>query len=238
MKKQGIRFVIASGNQYGQIKSFFGNLEDEITFVSENGALIFDKGENISKVTVSSEAVREIIKVLSEDKDIYTCVCGVKSAYILKACNNPEAEKAMTFYYPNMKKCDSFDGIEKEDEIVHFSLFVPEERRYEIEEELKRKIGHLINPAISAVDCIDLNMNGCNKGSAIEKLCDIWNISLDECMAFGDSLNDFEMLKNVKYSYAMKNAEDRIKNIANYKTLSNDENGVLRTIKEYLHLNK
>ena len=45
-------------------------------------------------------------------------------------------------------------------------------------------------------------------------------------MAFGDYNNDFEMLQRATYSYAMANAHDAIKAIANYQTKSNDEFGV------------
>lgn len=37
MKAQGIRFVVASGNQYYQLISFFPEIAHEIAFVAENG---------------------------------------------------------------------------------------------------------------------------------------------------------------------------------------------------------
>ena len=41
MKEQGIRFVVASGNQYYQLISFFPELANEISFVAENGGRIW-----------------------------------------------------------------------------------------------------------------------------------------------------------------------------------------------------
>ncbi|MBF4687526.1 HAD hydrolase family protein, partial [Cronobacter sakazakii] len=38
LKQQGIKFVVASGNQYYQLISFFPEIKDEIAFVAENGA--------------------------------------------------------------------------------------------------------------------------------------------------------------------------------------------------------
>lgn len=230
MRNRGIHFVVASGNQYYQIKSFFGEMQDDITYVSENGALIFDNKENIFKVKIPKETVKEITDVLNANSSIISCVCGVKNAYILKG--KPETKKMVSLYFHRLIECDNFDEID--DEIVKFSLFVPEEQRNRIAEELKEKIGHLINPVTSGNIFIDLIIPEYNKGTAIKILCQRWGISLDECMAFGDSLNDLEMLENVKYSYAMKNADKKIKEIAAYETLSNDENGVLKVIKDYL----
>ena len=60
------------------------------------------------------------------------------------------------------------------------------------------------------------------------------NISYDETMVFGDYLNDYSMMEEAKYSYAMKNAHPQLKEVANFITKEdNDNNGVLETIKEY-----
>lgn len=56
----------------------------------------------------------------------------------------------------------------------------------------------------------------------------------NDCMAFGDQMNDYELLKNVKYSFAMKNAIPPINEIAYQVIQSNDEAGVTQKIKEIL----
>ena len=47
LKKRGIEFVVASGNQYYQLISFFPELKDEISFVAENGALVYEHGKTL-----------------------------------------------------------------------------------------------------------------------------------------------------------------------------------------------
>ena len=226
MKDRGIRFVVASSNQYYQLKSFFGDIQDEITYVCENGALIFDKKENIFKAELPKKTVKEITDFLSKNENIKTCVCGLKSAYILRG--QAESRKVFPRFFHRLEECDSFDEID--DDIVKLSLFISEGDQNAIEENIKKEIGHLITPVTSGNMFIDLIIPGCNKGSAIRRLCEMWDISLDECIAFGDSCNDLEMLQSVKYGYAMENADDRVKKIAPYKTLSNNEDGVLNII--------
>jgi len=58
------------------------------------------------------------------------------------------------------------------------------------------------------------------------------HITKDEAMAFGDYLNDYELLENVTHSYAMANAHPKLKAIAAHIAPSNDEDGVMRVIKE------
>ncbi|EAA0446824.1 hypothetical protein AR994_13290 [Salmonella enterica subsp. enterica serovar Hadar] len=47
MKKRGIEFVVASGNQYYQLISLFPELKDEISFVAENGALVYEHDKQL-----------------------------------------------------------------------------------------------------------------------------------------------------------------------------------------------
>ena len=55
-------------------------------------------------------------------------------------------------------------------------------------------------------------------------------------MVFGDYLNDLEMLKSAYHSYAMENAHSELKKIARFTAESNDNNGVVKAIKEKLNL--
>ncbi|MBQ8994901.1 MAG: HAD hydrolase family protein, partial [Oscillospiraceae bacterium] len=63
-----------------------------------------------------------------------------------------------------------------------------------------------------------------------------FSILPEESMAFGDLMNDYEMLKECEYSFAMENACEGIYKVARYTTASNDEDGVmkiLRNIEQY-----
>ena len=51
-------------------------------------------------------------------------------------------------------------------------------------------------------------------------------------LVFG--INDIQMLKNSKYSYAMENAHPDVKKAASFEARNNDGFGVLKTISEYL----
>ena len=61
-------------------------------------------------------------------------------------------------------------------------------------------------------------------------------ISAAECMAFGDYLNDCELLQAVGESYAMENAHPALKALARHIAPSNDENGVMRVVRAALEL--
>ena len=57
-----------------------------------------------------------------------------------------------------------------------------------------------------------------NKAKGIRKYQELLGIGPDECMVFGDEYNDIEMMKSVKYSFAMKHAKPGVKAVASYET--------------------
>ena len=61
-------------------------------------------------------------------------------------------------------------------------------------------------------------------------MLDYFGISLEESMAFGDGGNDIPMLKHVGIGVAMGNAEDEVKQAADYVTDSVDENGIEKAL--------
>ena len=71
IKQQNIRFVVASGNQYYQLISFFPEIRDEITFVAENGAWIIDRGQTLFCGDLSADRVQRVLTVLSAFPDVH-----------------------------------------------------------------------------------------------------------------------------------------------------------------------
>ena len=73
-----------------------------------------------------------------------------------------------------------------------------------------------------------------NKGLAVKELQESLNIRPEETIAFGDQLNDLEMLGRAYYSYAVGNAREEVKKAARFQADRNDRNGVLKVLKEIL----
>lgn len=88
----------------------------------------------------------------------------------------------------------------------------------------------LINWFDEAFDII--NANG-DKTTGIKALCDYYDISLDETMAFGDGENDATMLEYAGIGVAMGNGHPKTKDIADYVTDGIDDDGVISALKHF-----
>ena len=81
---------------------------------------------------------------------------------------------------------------------------------------------------------IELNIKTAHKGYALKHFAEHLGFTLDNCMAFGDGLNDFTMVEAAGLGVAMANAEDEVKRVAKFVTLSNDEDGVAAALARFL----
>ncbi|OIJ17463.1 phosphatase [Anaerobacillus alkalilacustris] len=73
---------------------------------------------------------------------------------------------------------------------------------------------------------VDILPKGGSKAKGIEKIVEKLGFAPENQYAFGDGLNDMEMLSTVKNSVAMGNAHEKVKSVAKYVTTSVDDNGI------------
>jgi hydroxymethylpyrimidine pyrophosphatase-like HAD family hydrolase len=80
---------------------------------------------------------------------------------------------------------------------------------------------------------IIVNKNA-NKEYALVKLAEWFNIPLTDVIAFGDDVNDLNMIKTAGTGVAMGNAAEQVKEIADYITGTNNNDGIALWINKYL----
>ncbi len=80
----------------------------------------------------------------------------------------------------------------------------------------------------------NINLENTSKGHAIKILLSILNISKDDSICFGDNDNDISMFNECGIKVAMDNGMKELKDMADYITLNNNEDGVAHFINEYI----
>ena len=80
---------------------------------------------------------------------------------------------------------------------------------------------------------IEILPKGIDKGPSLVSLCQHLGISPSEMMTFGDSNNDKQMIQLAGIGVAMGNADDDIKQVADFVTLDNNSDGVVYALKHF-----
>ena len=79
----------------------------------------------------------------------------------------------------------------------------------------------------------DVTAKGDTKQKGIDEIIRYFDIKLEDTMAFGDGGNDISMLRHAAIGVAMGNANDDVKETADYITTSVDEDGIQKALKHF-----
>ncbi|MGO2384135.1 MAG: HAD-IIB family hydrolase [Pseudolactococcus laudensis] len=219
-----------------QLKSFFPDISDELTFAAENGAHIISRGKELFAADMPRPAFEKALAILAADHQGEGIICGKKSAYILETA--PETFYNYTHqYYHRLARVPDLSAMFEKDTIVKMAFNFPEHLVDEKIAQLTGALQGVLFPVSTGEGDIDILVPGVTKASALADLGNLWDIQPEEMVAFGDGGNDLEMLQFVGHGYAMSNAIPSIKAIADQVIDSNEEESVLTQIEKILATN-
>lgn len=223
-----VKFVIASGRQYYNILELFPKAGSKMLYIAENGGLVFEDGVALFSNPMCEDDIRDSIAKYVKPGISTVVLCGEKSAYMLDSASD-DAKRNADLYYTRFEFVDSFDNID--DRIIKIAIFVEGYTADKFYANLNNQ-----NPRISYIlsgNCwIDIANSSVNKGAAIKFLQEKFGIKKEECMAFGDYLNDEAMLMECGESYAMENAYPELKLKCQHIAPSNEEEGVMTILRK------
>ena len=129
------------------------------------------------------------------------------------------------------------DYLENKDNTIHIAIIVKNNFEYNYNK-LKEKINNLkislMRDSYSPKRWIEVSGLNVSKYNGIKYISDIEKIDNNNIIAFGDSLNDIDMLEKSAVSVAVSNAIEEVKEAAKYITKSYNEDGVIEFLKWYL----
>jgi len=228
---KNIHFVPASGRQFYSIASYFEEHKNDMAIIAENGTYVTYKGDEIFVDELDKEIVKEIILETRKIPGANLVLAGKNAAYVESKDSN-FLSFFQNFYSKNVKVNDLL-SIENE-QFIKIAIHHADGSAENLYPHFKRFEKYNLNVVISGELWMDMMNNGTNKGKALAELQANLGISKEQTIVFGDYMNDIEMLKLAKYSFAMQNAHPSVKDVANYEAPSNDNDGVVQILKHLL----
>lgn len=234
MKARGIKFVVASGNQYYQLKSFFPDIAGEIAFVAENGAWIIDCDEELFCGAFSRADIDAVLDTLHHGHypGLRYILCGRESAYYFAGTDEAWLEK-MRHYCHRLRPIHNLDDVD-DDKLFKFALNLSDDYVEPLMADIERLHQGSAAATSSGHGSVDLIVPGNHKGHGLDLLAQRWGIDRREILVFGDGGNDVEMLQQSGFSFAMANAPQKVKDAARFTAPGNNEEGVLQVIEQML----
>ncbi|MDO4271239.1 MAG: Cof-type HAD-IIB family hydrolase [Eubacteriales bacterium] len=236
LRRRGVRFAPASGRQYYNLREMFAPIADELMYISENGAMVCDGARIVSFEAMPMEEVCRAVEAAREVEGVRAILSCREGGYYENKDDGVFLEN-MGYYYARRRYVPDLLEAARSEPVCKVALFCSRHAEDVILPVFRAFEGGS-QVALSGADWVDLMRPGMNKGLAITALCGSMGVTPAECMAFGDYLNDFELLQAVGESYAMENGHETLKKTAKYVCPSNDEDGVCRTIRRVFGIDK
>ncbi len=113
-------------------------------------------------------------------------------------------------------------------------LTAPGEQAAVYEGELQEKYGVSASVYRSEPFFVEVMPQGVSKASSIEQILPVIGVDREHVICCGDGYNDISMIRYAGLGVAMANAQPEVKAAADYITASNDEDGIVQVIREFM----
>lgn len=239
----GIYIVITTGRTFLDAKDYSNLIGLNSPIIACTGAIVKEKHEPdiIYKSTIDEELSRKLLIILKKynAKPIFN---SLSKTY----CGNLIVATIMRYlkfkgYVNKSVKIEFVKNSERWDEVFHSEK--NNIVKCEIISRSKNKINSLrkellnmnsIEITSSSNHNIEITTKGTSKGNAIKILADHYKIKKEEIIAIGDSENDLSAIEFAGMGIAMGNASDVVKEISNFITDTNDNDGVAKAIEKFI----
>ena len=208
MKGNGMVFVPARGRQLPNLKIMFAPVLDDIAIIAENGGLAWADGRIIFEDPTPAEGVKYALGIIEKQEGLYPLLSCADCAYY--ASGYEPFVATLKKSYSSCMRTDDLYAVADREKVLKISVW---------DERPCAEHGGIILPPlikgmramISGYDWLDVSAPQANKGRAFEALLAYYGVPREDSVAFGDHMNDYEMLKAAGRAYIPQNGFEKLK---------------------------
>lgn len=235
MREQDVKFAPCTGKQVERVEELLGEQSKDFWILGDSATRIKHQGEYVYQSLLKNSVGLAIIDQLQAIEGSHIVIaCTPDFAAITR--DTPEhLQQRVRRSYAQVKLVDDYHDIRSD--FVKITVYDENEQCPSIRPQLSQ-FDDQAYIVVSEAAWIDIADAGVHKGTTVERLQNMLGISKAETMVFGDGFNDIELMERADFSFAMRNAFEETKAVANFITRSNDEDAVMHTILQFLALQK
>jgi len=237
----GVHVVVATGRIYTSALYYAKLLGISTPIIASNGAIIREEhtDNTMYQCLLPDAAINEMIR-LTRQTGLYCHLFSRDTIYTEKLINVSTRYTEWNKFLEakdqvKIKLLDSFENMNEYEKSEIFKTVVVDndESKLKYLREEMEKTG-LVTVSRSLSDNIEVMNKEVSKGNAVAKLAEIFNIGRSEIITIGDNENDISMIEYAGLGVAMGNAEQCVKDKADYVTTDYMEDGVGQVIEKFI----
>ena len=237
--EQGLPFTFATARSIESARTITGELKIKFPVITRNGAVLADNstGKHLKKSVFTGEEVDLLKNMLPElpSCGFVSCFTGDIMIRTYMPAEHTEGLQGYIDYYendPTMCRTDSIDemfcGVPG-----YVTMIGSREKIAPLYEKVREYKGWetlFQKDTYRDEYWLEICPQNCTKAKSVLKLKE--QLGYERLVVFGDSLNDISMFKIADEAYAVSNAMDELKKYATGVIGSNEEDAVVRFLKE------
>ena len=225
VKRKGIEVFLATGRPLHEIEHIAKELHIE-SFIGYNGAYAIHSGKDIFREPMSAKTVESFVHIAKRNGHELVLYTHEKNIF-----SDLDSEVVKGFINAfHIQKNGSYSK-EYIDLILGITLINLSENEPALYEEDDKSI-HLSQVNVDGLrHCYDVIRDNVNKGIAVQQILQLLDIPKESSIAFGDGMNDKEMLSVVGEGFAMGNGHPDLFQYAKHKTTKVTNSGIYNGLK-------
>ncbi|MEB3101085.1 Cof-type HAD-IIB family hydrolase [Ferviditalea candida] len=229
---KGVIVTLATGRMFASAKQVAAKLNLNVPIITYQGALVKNSLDDkvLYERSVPGSIVRKLIEY-AESRSLHLQLY-YNDELLVKDDNEKAREYSRISNVPYRVLSD-FSGLSDQPMLKLLFIEQPEELD-QIQPELEEIFGKQVNITKSKPHFLEITNAEATKGQALKLLARHYGFEPENVIAIGDSWNDQDMIAAAGVGVAMGNAVPALKQIADYITLTHNEQGVKHVIEKFI----
>ncbi|MDK9784921.1 Cof-type HAD-IIB family hydrolase [Vibrio sp. B172a] len=234
LHEQGYTFVFATGRHHVDVASIRRTVGIPAYMITSNGARVHDQNDQeMYSQNVPEDLVQPVIDTIKTDPEILIHMYQ-NDDWLLNKDDEQLRDFHEEFTYKLYDQDNApTDGIAK----VFFTHPAQDhEHLVTFETKLREQFGDRLNIAFSTPWCLEVMSAGVSKGDALKAVAESIGLTLENTIAFGDGMNDVEMLSMAGKGLVMGTSHEKVmKALPNNEVIgSNSDDAVAHYLQDHL----
>jgi len=215
---QGYTFIFATGRHHVDVAGIRQIAGIPAYMITSNGARVHDQNDQLMySQNVPQELVQPVIDIVRQDPNLFIHMYQNEDWLL-----DREDEMLAKFHSESGFSYKRFEAENAPIEGIAKVFFTHPKQDHEylvtFEQKLIDAFGDKLNIAFSTPWCLEVMAAEVSKGHALDAVAKSLNLTLDNCIAFGDGMNDAEMLAMAGKGLVMGTSHEKV-----FKALPDNE---------------
>ena len=229
LHKLGHKLFISSGRPKAMVDSKFLNIGFD-GYILANGGYVEVDGQSIYEDRMDYELTKNTIDML----DYLHCDYMIETSDHIYIDPN---HKVLFNFFNDLGHGDIFTFDFDKEDVMHrtikIEMNVSNKDKQRVEDYIQNNFGYVINfDEHGSENSFEIYSPTISKAVGIQKILDHFGLCKEDSYAFGDGVNDLEMIEYVGTGVAMGNAVQPLKDVADIVCDSIHNNGLEKILKE------